>query len=75
MTDTKPTQTERILQFIKENGSITRLQAANEVGAFELSARIVELERAGHVFMKEHVKVKNRYGDSVRVVRYSLFGE
>lgn len=68
-------QSDRILQFIKENGSITRLQAANEIGAFELSARIVELERDGYMFIKEPIKVKNRYGDTVRIVRYSLFGD
>ncbi|WP_162930902.1 helix-turn-helix domain-containing protein [Lactococcus allomyrinae] len=71
----KISQSDRILQFIKEKGSITRLQAANEVGAFELSARIVELEREGYTFIKEPIKVKNRYGDTVRVMQYSLFGE
>lgn len=71
----KISQSERILQFIKEKGSITRLQAANEIGAFELFARIVELEREGYLFLKEPIKVKNRYGDTVRVMRYSLFGE
>ncbi|MGV8957586.1 helix-turn-helix domain-containing protein [Lactococcus lactis] len=53
---TKISQSERILQFIKEKGSITRLQAANEIVAFELSARIVELEREGYLFLKEPVK-------------------
>lgn len=68
------TQADRILQFIQEHGSITRLQAANEIGAFELSARLIELENRGYVFEKERIKVKNRYGDTVKVVRYSLFG-
>lgn len=68
----KASQADRILQFIKENGSITRLQAANEVGAFELSARIVGLEHDGYTFLKDPITVKNRYGDSVRVIRYSL---
>lgn len=71
----KISQSDRILQFIKENGSITRLQAANEIGAFELSARIVELERKGYRFLKEPIKAKNRYGETVRFTRYSLFGE
>lgn len=71
---TRISQADRIIQFIKEHGSITRLQAANEIGAFELSARIVELEREGYIFLKEPIKVKNRYGDTVRIIRYSLFG-
>lgn len=69
---TKINQADRVLQFIKENGSITRLQAANEVGAFELASRIGELEDKGYSFTRDPIKVKNRYGDSVRIMRYSL---
>ena len=68
----KPTQCERILQYIAENGSITALEATREIGCTQLSARLCELEKRGYIFNKVTEKSKNRYGDPVHYKRYSI---
>ena len=68
----KITQRSRILQYMQDTGSITRLEAATEVGCFELAARLDELRKEGWHFLKQRLVVTNRYGDKVRVVRYYL---
>ena len=42
-------QIERVENHFKQGKSITRLQALTELGIFELSARLVDLEKAGYV--------------------------
>lgn len=66
------TQTERILTYIRENGSISALEAAMDIGCLQLSARICELQKMGFNFTKQTVKSKNRYGDPVHYKRYRL---
>ena len=66
------TQRERVLQYIRETGSITRMDAAVEIGCHELASRIGELEAQGYKFTKKTEKGKNRYGDPTHWTRYSL---
>ena len=68
----KTTQKDRVLQYMKEEGSITRLQAATELGCFELSSRIGELEAQGIKIRRERVAELNRYGDKCSVAKYTL---
>ena len=69
----KITQRERVLQYMEQYGSITRLQAAMDLGCFELASRIGELEDMSYRFNKETVTSKNRYGDTVHYKKYSIF--
>jgi hypothetical protein len=64
-------QTERLLTHL-QTAPVTRLSALIDLGIFELSARIGELEKQGHKFNKPRIKVTNRFGESVTVVEYSL---
>lgn len=68
------TQAEMVLALLKEK-PITRTDAVVDLGCFELSARIGELERAGHIIHHEKKTGVNRFGVSVRYVRYSLASE
>jgi hypothetical protein len=68
----KVTQRQRVLQYCKEHKNITRLKAATEIGCFELASRILELEAEGHKFDRKMAKGKNRYGDTVRWMVYTL---
>lgn len=68
----KVTQADRVLQYIKENGSITALEAVRELGVLQLSARLIDLERSGVRFCKKQEASLNRYGDKVYYTRYSL---
>ena len=68
----KVTQRERVLQYVRSVGSITAFEAVKELGILQLSARLVELEERGYVFNKTREKAKNRFGEDVHYVRYSL---
>jgi hypothetical protein len=66
------TQAERLKEALTNGHKITRLSALIDLGIFELSARIIDLERQGYKFNKPRIKVTNRFGESVTVVEYSL---
>ena len=68
----KITQRDRVLQFIRENGSITSWQAYTEIGCTQLATRISELKERGYEFTKKRVKAKNRYGDKTHYDEYRL---
>jgi hypothetical protein len=66
------TQKDRVLQYIRETGSITRAEGFTQLGITELASRIGELEDQGYRFEREPLIGKNRYGDTVRYIRYKL---
>lgn len=68
----KITQRDRVIQFMREHGSITAYEAFTEIGCTQLSARICELEAEGYMFDKELIKTKNRYGDNTHYYRYRI---
>lgn len=65
-------QKQRLLDHLKTGDTIDRLRALTELGIFELSARIIDLEEMGHVITKKRKPVTNRFGETCRVVEYSL---
>jgi hypothetical protein len=69
------TQNEKILQYIQDFGSITTLQAFRDIGCTRLSGRIYDLKKQGHKFNREFVTSKNRYGENISYIRYSLKSE
>lgn len=68
----KPTQKDRVIQYVNDFGSISSWEAYEQLGITQLGARIYELERSGYRFNRERIAKKNRYGDDVNFVRYSL---
>jgi len=64
------TQASRLLNHLQSGQSITRLSALTELGIFELSARIIDLENMGHVIHRHRIEVENRFGEKVRVAEY-----
>lgn len=71
----KITQRDRVLQYMRENNGITAYEAVVEVGCTQLSARICELQREGHMFSTEVIKNINRYGDACHYYRYRYVGK
>lgn len=65
------TQAERIIEYINEFGSITPMEAFQDLGITKLATRISEMRKAGIEFNKDYVKSKNRYGEPVMYMRYS----
>ena len=72
MENRKPTQAQRVLDYIKEFGSITQLEAAVDLGVWRLASRITELKDKGYEFGRKRETVNNRYGGKSHIVRYSL---
>lgn len=66
-------QKERILDYINEFGYITSWQAYQDLGIMQLGARIDQLQKEGHAFKKEWEHKKNRFGEPVRFIKYSLW--
>lgn len=67
---TKKTQCEMILAYMKENGSITPVEAMQEIGCMRLASRICEIKRT-HKIKTERVTAPGRFGP-VTFARYSL---
>ena len=66
------TQKERVLKYINDFGYITSWQAYQDLGIMQLGARIDGLQKEGYKFKKEPEMKKNRYGEPVRFIKYSL---
>ena len=66
-------QYDKILNFVKKNGSITPMDAFGS-GMFitKLSTRIGEMERRGILFDRKWETNKNSEGETKRYLRYSL---
>lgn len=64
--------TDRVLQYIIENGSITSKEAFEQLGVTRLSASIFILRQEGHKIIGINETKKNRYGDKVTFCRYQL---
>ena len=68
----KRSQNDRVLDYMEEFGSITQLQAFADLGITRLSARISDRKDRGHIIKSEPIKVRNRFGETSTVSRYSL---
>ena len=66
------TQCERIIDYIKQFGSISPLEAFRDLGVTKLATRISEMRKEGQAFNQEYEKAKNRFGETVYYMRYSL---
>jgi hypothetical protein len=72
MEHSKPTQNQRILDYINEFGSITQLDAIRDIGCMRLASRISDLRKQGFPIKSEFEPVKNRYGETCHIKRYSM---
>lgn len=68
----KDSQTERILNYLKEKGSITPKEAYKEFDCMRLAAQIYVLKHRGIKIKSTLENTKNRYGNTVHYARYSL---
>lgn len=67
-------QKQKVLKYINDYGSITSWEAYSDLGIMQLGARIDGLQKDGYAFKKEWQQRKNRYGEPVRFIKYSLEG-
>lgn len=66
------TQNEEIAVYIRENGSITPLDALREFGCYRLAARISDLKRDGIPIKVKIESYRTQKGKVKRYARYSL---
>jgi len=72
--DHKPTQNERIISYMNQFGSITQLEALQDLGVMRLASRISDLRRLGYPIVSDTETVKNRYGEKCHIKRYRMEG-
>lgn len=65
-------QEQRILNYMKDFGSITPLDAMREFGIMRLASRISDLKKQGYKISREYEKSVNRYGEHTKYARYKL---
>lgn len=70
-----PTQNDRILDYIAKFGSITQLEALQDLGIMRLASRISDLKSMGYPIISEMETVKNRFGEKCSIKRYRLESE
>lgn len=68
----RPKQADRIIRYMQDFGSITQMQALQDLGCLRLASRISELRKSGYAINRRMIKVKNRYGESCTVAEYTL---
>ena len=67
----RPTQREKISNYLDKYGSITPLEAIRDLGVMRLAARINEMINDGERIVKTTEKAKNRDGETVYFARYA----
>ena len=70
--DSKPTQNQRILDYLGRNGSITQFEAFIDLGIMRLASRISDLKKQGYNIISRTETVKNKYGETCHIKRYRL---
>ncbi len=71
----KSTQCDKVLQYMRQFGSITQLEALSDIGCMRLASRISDLRQQGYAIGRRIKTGKNRYGDSVSFAEYYLIEE
>ena len=68
----KITQKDRILEYIRNFGSISSFEAYADLGITQLGARIDQLKKEGYEFKTEWESNTNRFGEKTDYKRYYL---
>lgn len=68
----KITQKDRILEYIRNFGSISSFEAYANLGITQLGARIDQLKKEGYEFKTEWESNTNRFGERTDYKRYYL---
>ena len=69
------TQCEKVLEYMKDFGSITPIEAMQDIGCMRLAARIADLREQGFPIGRRMKTSKNRYGRDVTFAEYYLIME
>lgn len=70
--DHKPTQNERILDYMRRFGSITQFEALQDLGVMRLASRISDMRSRGIPIESKIEVITNRFGEKGYIKRYRL---
>ena len=65
-------QKERVLEYMKEHGSISSMEAFRDLGVTRLSAVVFNLRADGYKVKAGNEKSVNRFGEKTNFARYSI---
>ena len=68
----KDTQCNKVLDYMRTFGSITQIQALQDIGCMRLASRISDLRYQGYAIGRRMKTSKNRNGDDVYFAEYYL---
>lgn len=68
----KATQCQRIIDYMRRFGSISTLDAFNDLGVARLASRIHDLKAQGYNITSSIGIAKNRYGEKIHFSVYRL---
>lgn len=68
----RTTQKDRIINYIRQFGSISSFEAYANLGITQLGARIDQLKKEGYEFKTEWETGQNRFGERTDYKRYYL---
>ena len=68
----KITQCQRIIDYMRQFGSISTIEAFNDLGVARLASRIHDLKGQGYNIVSTMGTAKNRYGETVHFAVYRL---
>ena len=72
MSHSRPTQEDRVLDYIEKFGSITQREALFDLGIMRLASRISSLKKKGYPITSSMVEVENRFGEKCYIKQYRL---
>ena len=70
MEQTKMTQSQKVLEYIRQFGSITQLEALRDIGVMRLASRVSDLRKQGYNIVGDREAVLNRYEETCYIKRY-----
>lgn len=70
-----PTQCNMVLDYMRQFGSITQLEAIRDIGCMRLASRISDLRYQGYAIGRRMKTSKNRFGKDVSFAEYYLIEE
>lgn len=73
MTNSVAGQRQVILAWLQEQGSLTTIQARDELGIMSPAARVMELREQGHGIVTHWATTVDRTGTKHREAKYVLF--
>lgn len=69
------TQSESVLAYLRNHGSITQAEASRTLACSRLGARIYDLKARGHQIGKIMMQGTNRFGEPTHWAKYILIKE